>query len=91
MPDGSGVPYMQPALTGSAVLSGDPTTLVRLLLYGADAVLPASRPKFENPMPPLAALSDDQIADVLNYARQMFGKAAGKVTARDVAAQRAKP
>ena len=91
MPDGSGVPYMQPALTGSAVLSGDPTTLVRLLLYGADAVLPANRPKFENPMPPLAALGDDQIADVLNYARQMFGKTAGKVTAKDVAAQRAKP
>ncbi len=89
MPDGSGVPNMQPAIKGSGVLAGDPTALVRLVLFGADAVLPASRPRYENPMPPLNSLSDEQIADVLNYARRMFASApTPKITPRDVGAQR---
>ena len=91
MPDGSGVPNMQPALQGSGMLAGDPAALVRLVLYGGDAVLPENRPRFENPMPPLMALSDQQIADVLNYARRMFAKAASPIAAQDVAAQRNKP
>ena len=73
------------------MLAGDPAALVRLVLYGGDAVLPENRPRFENPMPPLMALSDQQIADVLNYARRMFAKAASPIAAQDVAAQRNKP
>jgi glucose/arabinose dehydrogenase/cytochrome c551/c552 len=92
MPDGSGVPNMQPALKGSGMLAGDTTALVRLVLLGADAVLPARRARYENPMPPLNSLSDQQVADVLNYARRMFaGAPTPKVAARDVGAQRAKP
>jgi mono/diheme cytochrome c family protein len=91
MPDGSGVPNMQPALQGSGMLAGEPAALIRLVLYGGDAVLPENRPRFENPMPPLAALSDQQVADVIGYARRMFAKAASPIAARDVAAQRAKP
>jgi len=91
MEDGSGVPNMQPPLTGRA-LAGDATTLIRLVLFGPDKVLPASRQRYENPMPELSGMLDDQqVADVLNYARQTFAKAPSSITARDVAAQRAKP
>src|SRR4030095_8926048 len=68
MADGSGVPNMQPALRGSGVLASDATTLIRLVLFGPDKVLPASRPRYENPMPELQGmLSDQQVAEVLNY------------------------
>jgi glucose/arabinose dehydrogenase/mono/diheme cytochrome c family protein len=91
MEDGSGVPNMQPPLTGRA-LAGDATTLIRLVLFGPDKVLPASRKRYENPMPELQGMLDDQqVADVLNYARQMFAKTPSAITAMDVAAQRAKP
>jgi len=92
MADGSGVPNMQPALKGSGFLASDATTLIRLVLFGPDKVLPASRPRYENPMPELqGTLSDQQVADVLNYARRTFAGTASAIEARDVAAQRAKP
>ncbi len=92
MADGSGVPNMQPALRGSGFLASDATTLIRLLLFGPDKVLPASRPRYENPMPELQGmLSDQQVADVLNYARRTFTGTTSAIEARDVAAQRARP
>jgi glucose/arabinose dehydrogenase len=92
MADGSGVPNMQPALRGSGFLASDATTLIRLVLFGPDKVLPASRPRYENPMPELQGmLSDQQVADVLNYARRTFTGTTSAIEARDVATQRARP
>jgi glucose/arabinose dehydrogenase len=91
MPNGSGVPNMQPALAGSAVVAGDSTRLINVLLRGPAAVLPPDREKFSNVMPPFAFLSDDDLASVINYLRKNFAPAAGPVTPAQVAAQRAKP
>jgi mono/diheme cytochrome c family protein len=91
MVDGSGVPGMQPALDKSTVLTGDPGRLVRLLLLGAAKALPASRPHYSNAMPTFEVLKDQEIADVLNYARTAFGKRPSAITAAQVAAIRAKP
>jgi glucose/arabinose dehydrogenase/cytochrome c5 len=89
MPDGSGVPSMQPALTGSAVVTGDANTLINVLLKGPAAVLPADRAKFSNVMPPFGAIyNDDDIASVINFVRKNFGADAAPVTAAQVAAQR---
>jgi glucose/arabinose dehydrogenase/mono/diheme cytochrome c family protein len=91
MPDGSGVPNMQPALSGSAVVAGDSTQLINVLLRGPAAALPPDRAKFSNVMPPFAFLSDDVLASVINYLRANFAPAAPKVTPAQVAAQRAGP
>ncbi|MDB6115533.1 MAG: cytochrome c class, partial [Lacunisphaera sp.] len=48
MPDGRGVPTMQPALAGSAVVAGDPERLINVILKGPAAVLPPDREKFSN-------------------------------------------
>lgn len=89
MPDGNGVPGMQPALNGSAVVTGDVETLVRVVLKGPAQVLPADRPPYINEMPPFAsAMTDRDIAAVLTYIRKTFGKDASPVTVEQVAAQR---
>ncbi len=88
MADGRGVPNMHPPLVGSAVVAGDPATLVRVLLKGPAAALPAGRPAYSNPMPPFAAFSDDDLAAVLTYLRATFGKGASAITPASVAAQR---
>jgi len=89
MPDGNGVSSMQPPLVGSAVVSGNPATLIRVVLHGPAQVLPADRPKYANQMPPFAAASNDaDLADTLTFIRRVFGKGASAVTARQVAAQR---
>ena len=91
MSDGSGVPNRQPALAPRGLLSGDAVTLIRLVLFGADKILPKNRQKWENPMAELSALSDQEIADGLNYTRRRFAKVPSTITSKDVAAQRAKP
>ena len=90
MPDGSGAGQMQPALAGSAVVAGDPTQLINVVLRGPAAVLPADRAKYENTMPVFSFLEDRQIADLLTYLRKTFGAGAAAVTTEQVAAVRGK-
>jgi len=91
MADGRGVPNMQPALTESGIVTGNPRTLIDVVLRGPAAVLPATRQKYSNAMPELSALSDADVAAVLTYVRSQFGKGAAAVPASQVAAVRAKP
>ncbi len=90
MPDGAGVPNMQPPLTKTGMLSGDPTALIRLVLYGPDAVLPKNRPAYQNPMPELSSLTDEEIAASLNYARRKFAGIESVLTPEQVRAERGK-
>ena len=88
MADGSGAGQMQPALVGSSVVKGDATQMIRVVLKGPAAVLPADRRKYGNVMPALSMLTDEQIANVVTYVRQSFGSDAAAVTPAQVAAQR---
>jgi mono/diheme cytochrome c family protein len=88
MPDGTGVPGMQPALDGDPVVAGDPTQLIRVVLLGPNKALPENRPVFSNTMPPFSQLSDQQIADVLTYIRQQYGDNASEIEPSQVAALR---
>jgi glucose/arabinose dehydrogenase/cytochrome c5 len=88
MPNGSGVPGMQPALAGNALVAGDANRLIDVLLKGPAAVLPQNREKFSNVMPPFAVLSDADLASVITYLRKNFAPAAAGVTAAQVAARR---
>ncbi len=91
MPNGSGVPNMQPPLAGSPVVAGDTDVLINVLLKGPAAVLPADRQKYQNVMPPFGTVySNDDIASVINFIRTNFAPKAPKVTPEQVAAQRAK-
>jgi glucose/arabinose dehydrogenase/cytochrome c5 len=90
MPNGSGVPTMQPALAGSKVVAGDTDQLINVLLKGPAAVLPPDREKFAGAMPPFNVLSDADIASVINYVRANFAPQSPKVAPEQVAAQRAK-
>lgn len=91
MPNGSGVANMQPALVGSAVVSGDSATLIDVLIKGPAAVLPATREKYQNIMPPFGAVySDEDLASVANYVRVNFAPTAARITSAEVAARRQK-
>jgi glucose/arabinose dehydrogenase/cytochrome c5 len=92
MAEGGGVPNLQPSLVESSVVRGDPATLVRTILQGPAAVLPADRPKYSNVMPGFApALNDTQAADLASFLRQAFGGIRDAVTPAQVAALRKQP
>ena len=90
MPDGSGVPGLQPALMGSKVVAGPPATVIKVLLLGPEKALPAHKAVSGNQMPQFDSLSDEEIASILTYVRKTFGKGASAVTPAQVKAQRPK-
>ncbi|MBC8009223.1 MAG: PQQ-dependent sugar dehydrogenase [Burkholderiales bacterium] len=90
MADGTGAGQMNPALAGAAVIQGDPQRLIRVILQGPAAVLPANRPKYSNAMPGYAHLRDSEVAHLVTYLRQTFGNKASAVTSTDIAAARKK-
>jgi mono/diheme cytochrome c family protein len=85
MIDGKGVPHLFPSLADASVLrSRDPRTAIRLVLRGARTVATKGEPTAPG-MPSYAhMLKDDEIAAVLTYARNAWGRNAPPVTADDV-------
>ena len=92
--DGKGLPNLAPALKDNAILSGDPSVLIQILLKGPAAVLPEDRPKFGSSTMDsfYYKLSDEEIAAVLDYVRKTFGKdgKAAPVSVKAVTEARAK-
>jgi glucose/arabinose dehydrogenase len=91
MVDGQGIPGVQPSLAGSALVAGEPRTLVALTLQGPDAVLPPGRPAYPNKMPAFAFWSDADVAAVLTHTRASFGNRARPILATEVATVRGNP
>lgn len=93
-PTGLGLPGMFPPLASSDwVAATKPDRLIRMVLHGFTGPITLNGKPFSSPaplMPPQgAALSDQQIADVLTYVRSSFGNKAGAVTPEQVATIRA--
>ncbi len=86
---GVGVDRMFPALAGNpVVLQNDPTTLIRVVTAGAQAVGTDAHPTA--PVMPAFGwrLNDGQVADVVTYIRNSWGNAAAPVTVDQVSAVR---
>jgi mono/diheme cytochrome c family protein len=83
--EGVGSGHLFPALKGSAsVQSADPTSLIRIVLQGAQSAATDGAPTGPS-MPALSwKLSDAQAAAVITYIRNGWGNSASSVSARDV-------
>jgi mono/diheme cytochrome c family protein len=88
--DGSGVPNMNPPLTKNKWTMGPKPVLIQQILKGSQGKVEIDGETFHNSMPPMAQLTDQQIADVLSYVRSNFGNKASKVTPAEVKVVRAK-
>nr|WP_232968169.1 cytochrome c [Pseudomonas sp. CCOS 191] len=87
--DGQGYARVFPALAGNPVVQGqDATSLIHIVLAGATLPATASAPSTFS-MPGFGwRLSDQQVADVVNFIRSSWGNQAAAVTAGQVAALR---
>ncbi|KIS54791.1 cytochrome c family protein [Burkholderia thailandensis Phuket 4W-1] len=73
--DGAGVRDVFPPLAGNAaLLSKDPSTLVHIMLTGWRSAQTARHARALT-MPAFAQLSDQEIAEILNFARKSWGRA----------------
>nr|WP_306456528.1 cytochrome c [Pseudomonas sp. LJDD11] len=90
MSNGEGVARLFPSLKNSgSVLAEDPTTILRVVLRGTQAVATDAAPTGPA-MPPFGwRLDDTQIAALATYLRNTWGNAAGQVSKDQVKTQRA--
>ena len=90
MEDAMGVPGLNPPLSKSELLLNDKAKSIRIVLRGSEELKGDPDRDYKNAMAALNSLSDDEIADVLTFARNSFGNKAPKITASDVRTERAK-
>jgi mono/diheme cytochrome c family protein len=88
--DGSGVPGLNPPLTQNDWVLGPKSRLIEQVLQGSQGKVEIDGETFHNNMPPMAQLTDQQIADVITYVRRSFGNKASAATPAEVKALRAK-
>ena len=87
--DGYGVPNLQPAIVGGPWVQGDPRALTLFVMTGGFDSAQRKESASHNVMPSFRHLPDEDLAAILTYIRQQFGKGASPVSAADVAAARA--
>jgi mono/diheme cytochrome c family protein len=87
--DGFGVPNMQPAITGGTWVQGDAKALALFVMTGGFNSAERKESDSHNVMPAFRQLSDDELAAILTYIRQKFGKGASSVSAAEIAEVRA--
>lgn len=88
---GEGLPGVFPPLKGnSAVNDADPTLHIHTVLFGAHGVA-VGGVKYPSPMPPFGPqLSDQDVADLIDYERGAWGNHGRPITGAEVAAVRAR-
>lgn len=82
--DGSGVPNLNPPLINTPNILGSKTYLIQTILNGSRGQVEIDGETYNNAMPPQTHLTDQQIADVLNYIRNSFGNKGSAVTPAEV-------
>ncbi len=91
-PDGKGLVGVYPSLVGSDWVKGDTARLIKVVLHGLEGPIVVNGQQFvmQNPipMPSMAGLEDQQIAEVLTYIRGEFAQSPQVVTAAEVKAVR---
>lgn len=88
--DGNGVPQLFPPLAGNPTLQGEePASLIHIMLTGGRAARTHARPQALS-MPSFSALSDGEIAEILNFVRASWSGHQGvDISERQVARLRA--
>lgn len=84
MEDGNGEPFVYPSLAQAGNL-GDKNRLVKIVLLGIRGPVVAKGEKINAEMPGVS-LSDQEVADVINYIRNSWGNKAPVITVNDVVA-----
>ncbi|MDX5421049.1 MAG: cytochrome c [Hymenobacteraceae bacterium] len=90
MPEGEGMPGVFPPLAKSDYLMKDQKRAIRSVLHGVTGAITVNGQQYNMDMPAQNYLSDQEVADVLNYIQNNWGNKAKAVTPAQVKAERKK-
>ena len=85
-PTGMGLPPVFPPLAGSEWVAKDASIAVRNIINGMQGPITVKGVTYNSMMPPVAGLSDKDIADVVTYVNNSFGNSGATVTEDEVKA-----
>ncbi len=85
-PTGMGLPPVFPPLAGSEWVAKDASIAVRNIVNGMQGPVTVKGVTYNSMMPPVAGLSDKDIADVVNYVNNSWGNNGPTVTEAEVTA-----
>ena len=88
-PTGKGLPPVFPSISETPIVVGNPELPIKFITNGLMGPITVGGMTFNSMMPPVAGVSDQDIADVLTYVRQSFGNKGNPVTVEQVKAVRA--
>ncbi len=89
MEDGKGMPEVNPPLVKADYMKRPAKDIISVILKGSTSSLTVNGKKYLGAMPAQEYLTDEQIADVLNYIKNSWGnKIPGTITPAMVKAQR---
>jgi len=82
--NGEGIPGQIPPLAKADYLMADKERSIRIVLQGNTGEIEVNGKKYNGIMTPLNYLSDDDVANVLTYARNSFGNSGAEVKPEEV-------
>lgn len=82
--DGKGLETVFPPLAKSDYLLADKKRSIKQVIHGANDPITVNGVKYTTPMMGFGSLSDEQIADVLNYVRNSWGNKGDIVKTEEV-------
>jgi len=85
-PTGMGLPPVFPPLAGSEWIAKSASIAVRNITNGMQGPVTVKGVTYNSMMPPVAGLTDKDIADVVTYVNNSFGNAGASVTEAEVTA-----
>jgi mono/diheme cytochrome c family protein len=88
-PTGMGLPPVFPPIANAPIVVGNPELPIKFILQGLMGPITVNGMTYNSMMPPVAGVSDADVADVLTYVRQSFGNKGNPVSADQVKAVRA--
>ena len=90
MTNGEGIPSTFPPLAKSDYLMKDQKRAIRTVLHGLSGEITVNGANYSMDMPAYDYLTDQEVADVLNYVQNNWGNKAKPVTPAQVKAERKK-
>lgn len=82
--DAGGIPGMYPPLANNKVVSGEKEPLINIVLHGLSGEIEVNGETYNGVMASYKNLSDEDIANVLNYLRSGFGNSGDAITPAEV-------
>jgi nitrite reductase (NO-forming) len=88
--NGEGLANVFPPLARSDLLAKTPERAIEIVLNGLTGPITVNGSTYNSVMPPMSQLNEDEVANILTYVLSSWGNNGPQITAKQVAAVRAK-